>query len=755
MTKTGYFNDSKKEYVVTNMRPRRPLTNYLWNELFIANIDNFGFGESFLRISAQERVYLFSAECQDNRIIYLKDRESGEYYDANRNYLNKDFSKYECHVGIGYQQIVSEYKGLETEFTITIPEEGSLELWKIKVRNNSDDIKKFDLIPYARPVVNITTHLAYGHADYEEDFGGIYYIHDAFAISHDCVATFMKASLKPDSFDISNINFKGIYNTYGNPQALENEKLSNKGSSFDNQYCGAMQFGLTLKPGEEKSVYIAIGVCTDMQKATEYCDKYLQAGVFENTIAKIKLASDQMDKLYVLKTPDDYINSMINTWLKRQISLGKTWGRVYSKGFRDIMQDSAGLAAFDREMAREKIKVCLAHQRPNGNPMRAFDPVDRTPYYDGAAWIPATILAYLDESGDLSVLDEVCPYFESDETDTVFDHMYKGLRFLLDNRGKRNMVLWGGGDWNDSINNTGNQLKGESAWLSIATVKATDEFCRICEIMGGKEDLIAKLQEEKEILKAATIEHAFEGDRFIYGINDWDEKVGSEDSVQAKMYLNTQTWAVLADMLDEDGLNTVMNTVEEKLKCDFGYVQCSPAYSKKDLHIGRMAYFIPGGFENGSVYNHGVAFKIAADCKLGKADLAFETLKLISFDNPANIDSGVEPYVVSNMYLGPQDPNRPGYAPYSWITGTAGWIYRDVTESIMGVRGQYTGLEISPCMPSIWNEAFVSRVYRDATYNITFKRTGEYKLIVDGEVIDGNIAPIFPAGTEHTVVCEF
>jgi cellobiose phosphorylase len=333
--------------------------------------------------------------------------------------------------------------------------------------------------------------------------------------------------------------------------------------------------------------------------------------------------------------------------------------------------------------------------------------------------------------------------------------MYKGLRFLLDNRGKRNMVLWGGGDWNDSINNTGNQLKGESAWLSIATVKATDEFCRICEIMGGKEDLISKLQEEKAVLKAAILEHAFEGDRFIYGINDWDEKVGSEDSVQAKMYLNTQTWAVLADMLDTDGLNKIMNTVEEKLRCDYGYVQCSPAYSKKDLHIGRMAYFIPGGFENGSVYNHGVAFKIAADCKLGKADLAFETLKLISFDNPANIDSGVEPYVVSNMYLGPQDPNRPGYAPYSWITGTAGWIYRDVTESIMGVKGQYTGLEISPCMPTIWDEAFVSRVYRDATYNITFKRTGEYKLTVDGEVVEGNIAPIFPAGTEHTVVCEF
>ncbi len=754
MSKIGYFNDKNKEYVITNMRPIRPLKNYLWNELFLLELDNFGFGESFSRISPLERRSLIGSE-EAGRLIYIKDRESGEFYDANRNYSNKPFDKYQCNVGIGYQQIVSEYKGVEVKFTIAVPTEGDAELWKIDVKNTTDKAKNIDLIPYCRPAANVTTHLAYGHADYEKELDGLYFCHNAYDLSHNYIGVYMKSSITPDAYDLSDVNFKGIYNTWANPQALYNEKLSNKGSSFDDIYCGAMQFAMDICPGETKTLYVTVGIATSLENATKLANQYLQEGFFENAVAEVKHDADEMDKLYILNSPDEYVNTMVNTWLKRQISLGKTWGRIYSKGFRDIMQDAAGLAAFDSKMARNKILSSLATQRPNGNPMRAVEPVDRTPYHDGAVWTPAAILAYLNETGDLSLLDEDVPYFESEEHGTVFEHMYRGIRFLLDNRGARNMVLWGGGDWNDSINNTGKLLKGESAWLSIATVKAVEEFCRICEIMGGKEDLISKVSEERAVLKDAILKNAFEGDRFIYGINDWDEMVGSNDSEQAKIFLNSQTWAVLAGILDEEGLNTIMQTVEDKLKCDFGYTQCEPAYSNSDLHIGRMAYFIPGGFENGSVYNHGVAFKIAADCKLGKADTAYETLKLISYDNPKNPDSGVEPYVMSNMYFGPQEKNRPGFSFYSWITGTASWIYRDITEYMLGVSGEFTGLKIKPCIPSAWNEVSVSRVYRGATYNISFKRTGNYKLTVDGKEIDGEIAPIFPEGTEHTVVCEF
>jgi len=748
----GFFDDKCKEYVITEMRPRRPLENYLWNEDFLSNINHFGFGESFLRLPGNDRRQLFT-ETEATRLVYIKDRNTGEFYDINRNYQNKKFSKYQCHVGIGYHKIVSAYNDVETQYIITVPEKGYAELWQIRVKNNSDVEKNLSVVSYCRPDANVTQHWAYGHADYEEELGGLYFCHDAFNVNHNYSGIYVKADTKPVAYDTTDINFKG-YNEWGNPEGLYNEKLSSKGISFDNHYCAALQFDITLNPSEEKVINIAVGIATDIQNAKVLSDQYLKEGYFESSIAAVKNAADEMDSIYNLNTPDEYINSMVNIWLKRQISLGKTWGRVYSKGFRDIMQDVAALVSFGIDVAKLKIINCLEHQRYNGNPLRAFEPINPELYHDGAVWIPATVLAYIKESGDTSILDVRCKYYDNDAEETVFQHMYKGLRFLLDNRGKRNMVLWGGGDWNDSINNVGHQLKGESAWLSIATVKAITEFCEIISYAGGYEDLVESINKEKEVLRQAIIENAFEGDRFIYGINDWDEKLGSEECGEGKVYLNPQTWAVLADILDTDGSLKVMQTVENRLKCDYGYVQSAPAFSKKNEHIGRMAYFIPGGYENGSVYNHGVAFKIAADCKLGKNDSAFETLKMISFDNPKNPDSGVEPYVVSNMYLGPQEAFRKGFAPCSWITGTAGWLYRNITESIIGITAEFNGLKINPCLPSCWDNVNVTRVYRGATYNITIRRTGEKKILVDGKEQAENIIPIFGKDTSHTVIYE-
>lgn len=751
---TGYFDNKAKEYIITDMRPRRPLENYLWNEEFLLNLDQRGFGESFLRLGGNERRPLFS-DGQATRIVYIKDRKTGEICDMNSNFANKDFAKHQCHVGIGYHKIVSEYNDILCEYIITVPDNARAELWQIRITNKSDENKDLSVVSYSRPHANVTGHWAYGHADYQEDLGGLYFCHDAFAVDHNYSGVYVKADIKPDSYDVSDVNFKGLYNEWSNPKAMQGDCLTNSGISFDNNYCAALQFNVSLNKGETKVINLVAGIATGLEDAKEESNKYLKDGFFQKTIDEIKASYDKIDSIYTVKTPDEYINSMVNVWLKRQISLGKTWGRVYSKGFRDIMQDVAALVSFGTDVAKTKIINCLEHQRFNGNPLRAFEPINNEPYYDGAAWIPATVLAYIKESGDISILDVKCKYYDNEVQETILEHMYKGLRFLLDNRGKRNMVLWGGGDWNDSINNVGHKLKGESAWLSIATVKAITEFCEILSIIGGHDKLIQAITQEKEILRKAIIDNAFEGDRFIYGINDWDEKLGSEESMEGKVYLNPQTWAVLADILDEEGSKKIMQTVEDRLKCSYGYVQCSPAYSKKDEHIGRMAYFIPGGYENGSVYNHGVAFKIVADCKLGKNDTAFESLKLISYDNPANANSGVEPYVVSNMYLGPQEPNRRGFAPCSWITGTAGWLYRDITEYILGIKAEFKGLKIEPCIPSCWNEVEISRIYRGAVYNITLRRTGEEKIVVDGNEQNSNIISVFEKDTVHTVIYEF
>jgi cellobiose phosphorylase len=240
---------------------------------------------------------------------------------------------------------------------------------------------------------------------------------------------------------------------------------------------------------------------------------------------------------------------------------------------------------------------------------------------------------------------------------------------------------------------------------------------------------------------------------YDYGYNDYGEKIGSDDSEEGKIFLNPQSWAVLAKIADQTTLERVMDSVENKLSCAYGYMQCAPSYTKGSDKLGRVSYFRPGLVENGAVYNHGVAFKIAADCMLGRGDTAYKSFKMISYDNPKNPNNGVEPYAVSNMYMGPENPHIAGYAPMSWVTGTAGWLYRCVSEYICGVKPTFKGLRIEPCLPSGWSGTKVTRKYRGETYTITFVQTGKRKLVCDG--VETGVLPLSGSGAKHEVVCEY
>ena len=315
------------------------------------------------------------------------------------------------------------------------------------------------------------------------------------------------------------------------------------------------------------------------------------------------------------------------------------------------------------------------------------------------------------------------------------------MDYLYSSRGKRGLILFRHGDWNDSMNGVGLQGKGESVWLTLATIKAYNEYIEILEFC-GKNELISEYENRLDELKAAVQKYGADGDHLLYGYNDYDEKIGADDNEYAKIYLNPQTWAVLAGAFDKKTLEKYMDAVEKRLSCDFGYVQCAPSFKEGTEHIGRVSYFKEGLIENGSVYNHGVAFKIVADCLLGRGDNAYETLKKISYDNPKNSDNGAEPYAFSNMYIGPENEYLSGYAPMSWVTGTAGWLYRAITEYIFGVKAVKGGLEIKPCFPKLWNGAKVTRFFRGATYEIELKRGEENKVFVNGEPICGNVLPV-------------
>ena len=751
MKEIGYFNDDNFEYIIKDMYPIRPLLNYIWNERVICGLNQFGFGESKVCLDKN-----FRALVQGERVVYIKDKDNNQVFDINRNFNALPFKKHFCNVGIGYQEIVSQYDDVESSLTITVDDKELAELYKVTLKNVSKQNKRLYIYPFIKPLVNFKPNLAYTRASFDEQRNSICFSYDAFQYQNKYPFVFFSSSVSPESYALSTDDFVGVYNLMSNPKGVTADKLASRSSIFDENYCCAFQLDVELLPNQEKTFYFVLANAKNKQDYIRIHNQLLEKNYFESLIEKQRNNIINYRNSFVLSSPDAYLNSMINVWLKRQIELGKTWGRVYAKGFRDLMQDITAFAGFDIKTARMKILYTLSLQFENGNAIRQVDPVLNHPYQDMPVWIPMAILSYLNESGDFSILDEQVKYYESDLSESVFMHLKRGIDYLLENQGEHHLSLWGGGDWNDSINAAGLNFKGESVWLSIATVKAINDYIEILSMLSGDyKNEISLMIEKRDILKENIIKFGFDKDHFIYGINDWGEYVGAYSSEEAKIFLNPQTWAVMSGILDNDSLNKLMDVVEQKLKCDYGYMQNQPAYSKCDEHIGRVTSMVEGVYENASVYNHGVLFKVVADCLLKRSDLAYNTLKMIRYDNPKNSQSGVEPYVLSNMYFGPEAPCKKGFAPLSWITGTAGWYYRVVVENILGIMPTINGLKIDPCMPSDWDKVNCQRSFRGAVYDITLQKGEEKSLVVDGKKIEGNIIPIFSDNKTHKVTFIF
>ena len=746
------FDDAKKEYILRDMYPSRPWMNYSWNSEYVSSFDQFGFGMSrFCDGNGYKKNILAEG---DNRLIFIKDLDTKEYYAANRNYGDEAFHAFETRVGMGYSLIRSVYKDIEFVFRLFVPRLGQCECWEVTMKNLGGTKKHQALYAYAELDTALSWH-GYTKADLSRRINGVYASHDGYKLETDRTAMFFASNREIKAYETSNRRFKGVYSDIDHPEGLSEEKLSCMGTCFESQLGAALQFDVILEPGETEKFLFLLGSAKNEDEAEEICGRLLSEKAFEDNFAVMTGEADDFSRNIVIETPDRDINRMANIWLKRQMELGMQWGRLYGKGFRDIMQDTTAFLPLAPEKARERIIYSARYQRKDGNPVRQWDPIIDKVYADGAVWLIYAVNAYIKETGDIAVLDEMVPYFDSDVKENILKHCMRGFDFLFGSIGEHGLCLWLAGDWNDAMDACGTEGKGESVWLSEAAVKAGCELADILSYIGD-ERLRGKVLEKTEQMKKNICEYGRDGKWFIYGINDKGDRVGSHSSEDGQVFLNPQTWAVLAGIVTGDEAVSLMDAVEKRLGCSYGYVQNSPSYTRPNKSIGRITYFEKGLYENGSVYNHGAAFKAVADCVIHKGDRALRTLKMIFPSNPVLKESGSEPYAMPNMYFGPENPCRKGDAPQGWITGTSGWVFRCITENILGIKAEYDGLRIEPDMPDLWNSASASRIFRGALYNIAIKNSGsgEYRISVDGKPIEGNIVPAFECGSTHCIVCE-
>ncbi|HUU30262.1 MAG TPA: hypothetical protein VM123_20850 [archaeon] len=762
----GYFDKDGTEFVITEYDTPLPLINYYWNENFIsaANQQMTGLGAF-----TERPMQYMHPECRCNivrnedRHFYLRDDETGEFWSpVFYPVCRREPDSFEARHGLGYSTLDSSVNGIRTRMRVFVPEVLATEIWSISLTNESDKPRKIKFYSFIDLLLTGYEEYCDYHSalwgSYDESKFAVTCINRAPECPHDRFGAFVASDTKPTGFDTSRRAFLGNMGTVAVPQAIVLGKMSNSKVCCE-KMIGALENTFTIAPGETVSFNVAIGSSDCSETTADIVSKALADGAPDRLFEAMQANLARKYSAVLVKTPDERLNYLFNGWIKRAIQLHTEVGTDTGKGFRDVMQAAWAVSSYDPEGAREKIITSLKAQFADGQTLRGWDPPDYHHYSDGPVWIAPALDSYLKETGDYAFLDTVVPYFDQGEA-SVWGHTLTAIRHATDDLGEHGLVRMHYGDWNDSLNMIGTGGKGESVWTSIAMVFCINCALEIVSNVFKDKELIEELIERKVKLEKAIQENGWDGNWYLEAINDSGEPVGSHTEEEGKAYLSPQAFAILSGIAGDERREKVIKTIDEVLECDYGSLGLTPGYTKPNTNIGRITFFQAGMWENAAPYCHGTSFKIMADTYIGRGDRAYESMMKVLPDNPKNpcTHSGCPPYQVTNMYYGPEHP-RAGQILYSWITGTSDWLFKALTSHMIGVRADYNGLLIDPCLPSHWQHVELQRSFRGARYRVTIhnpdgRETGVDSITLDGQPVEGCMLPIDEAGDSHEVVVQ-
>lgn len=765
MSNYGSFSGNGEEYIIRDVNTPRPQMNYTWNKKFLSAVNHFGGGigayggrtATYIDPEGKGRCNIIR---DGNRYFYIKEEDT--VWNPGWYPVKTSLDTYQCTHGLGYTILESSLNGLCAKARVFVHTEQPVEIWTMTLKNMTDKDKDFKvyfvcdflLEGYAR----YSDYNSYIYAKFEEDQNLLMCFNEAQERPHNWFHGFLSSDRQITGYESSKRSFLGTYGSFENPESIRKGVLSNTLAGCE-QMTGVLEHTFHLKAGEEVSYHTLLGAADDMGTAKQITEEIFAQEVIEDTFQSLLLEKQKLIQDNYFVTPDEKINFLTNGWVKQQVRLCAEVGRDTGKGFRDQLQDAWAIAGFQPDLAREKIAETLRYQYCDGSCVRGWLPLDHHIYSDGPTWIAPAVNGYLKETGDFDFLQQKVPYLDSGE-DTVWGHILTSARYSSEDLGEHGLVLAHDGDWNDSLNGIGTGGRGESVWTSISLCYALDNTAEIArEIL---QDAVVSEEMEARRLKIekAINAYAWDGEWYLAAYNDLRNPVGSHKEEEGKIYLNSQTWAILSGVAKEERAEKCLEAVDKYLESEHGPLTLYPAYHSYNPNIGRLTGFVPGIWENGTPYCHGGAFKVVADCIMGRGDIAYQTLCKILPDSKWNPSqhSGCEPYALTNMYMGPENP-RAGQTMFAWITGTAGWIYRTVTQYMLGFFPGYASIKLDPCIPREWKNISFKRTFRGDTYLIEIQnKDGQQKgiksCVVDGKPVNGNEIPIYGDGGEHLIFIE-
>jgi len=780
----GEFSSDGKEYLIKLFDLPRPWINYLTNGKYCALVSHTGGGYSFFQSSGYNRILRASPSeilsDQPGRYIYLRDDETGEYWSLNWQPVQKPPTSWQARQGLGYTQIDSACCQIEGRVKYFVPLEDNLEVWQVTLTNQDARPRRLSIFIYVEWSLGdyifdlIETSFAdlFNILTFEECI--IYATKSLWDILQDTARpniawdkyAFLTANFTVEGFDCLRENFQGRYRSLKNPIALEKGDCSNsQGRGKDS--VGVLHHRRELAAGEQFDFTVLLGVAQEKEKARTLAEKYRPNEAAEKEFQRLQeYWQKYLDSVWV-ETPDAEFNLSVNIWNKYQAWVISHWARMdsfylgggYMIGFRDRAQDLLGILPTEPARARNMILELLMYHFQDGSSLHSWEPItnlgSRTGHSDDPLWLVLITIYYLKESGDFSFLEEKVGYYDRGRG-SVYEHIIRAIDFTLSRRSERGIPLIGAGDWNDALDYVGEAGKGESIMVAQMLCWALREMVELADYRGDKE-LKEKYNLLYQELKEKINQFCWDGQWYIRATTDEGYPLGSSTNEQAKIFLNTQSWAIISGIASPERALLCMDSARKYLDTQYGPAIFLPAYDKPDPKIGIITRFSPGTKENGAIFNHPVSWAVMAEAILGRGDLAYQYFKKTSFvsrgEEPEIYQA--EPYIYAEFVHGPDSPYF-GQAEFSWATGTAAWMWRVCLDWILGIRPEWEGLRIDPCIPRHWPGYRARRSFREAVYEIEVKNPkrvcrGVKRVTVDGKEWPSNLLPVFRDSRVHSV----
>lgn len=786
--KYGYFDDQQKEYVITTPKTPLPWINYLGNEGFFSLISNTCGGYSFYKDAKLLRLtrYRYNNVPVDTNGKYYYIKDGDIIWNPAWQPTKTDLDSYECRHGLGYSRFMASKNGVKSKLTAFVPLHDNCEINHLVLTNDTDTVKELTLTSYIEfcfwNTVDDMTNFQRNYSIGEVEITGSEIYHKTEYRERRNHYAVYSVNCPIDGFDTNRDAFLGTYNGVNAPETVIKGEAGNTVASGWG-VIGSHHLKVTLQPKESKSFIFLLGYIENPEEekweslnvinkkpARALIEKYQTEEQVLFALEQLASYWDSLLSKYTLSCEDEKLSRMVNIWNQYQCMVTFNMSRSASyfesgtgrgMGFRDSCQDLLGFVHLIPDRARERILDIAATQFEDGSAYHQYQPLTKkgnldigSGFNDDPLWLIAGTAAYLKETGDFSILEEMVD-FDNDPTkaDTLFEHLRRSFQYTVTHLGPHNLPLIGRADWNDCLNlncfskhpGESFQITGpsegpvaESVFIAGMFVKYGLEYAKIAELKGFLEEA-KRAREEVKKMYHAVLDAGWDGEWFLRAYDAYGEKIGSKECEEGKIFIESQGFCVLAGIGVKEGLALkALQSVEKHLDTKYGIMLQQPAYSKYYLNLGEISSYPPGYKENAGIFCHNNPWISIAETVVGRGNRAFEVYKKTC---PAYIEDiseihRTEPYVYSQMIAGKDAPFH-GEAKNSWLTGTAAWTFVNVSQFILGIQPEYTGLSINPCIPSDFEQLQIKRYFRDAWYFITIKNPNHVEKGISSMTVDG------------------